>query len=421
MIQRKSRLIVLAVLGVFGILQALAAAETPLTLEQCIELAVRQNPLILSSFEKFKASQARERQALALPQPSLNIDSDLQPRLLDFRGSGESYWGFSQFLEFPFKRSVRGKIASRESEEIRSEIELLKLDIGFQVKQAFFGVQLAQEKIKCAQQDLELSADFLSKAEQRKTAGDIAEVEVMRARVEYAKTTNVLKIAQNEKRLAAAMLNYLLARKKYDPLEIRGELKRSFVPLDIEKLKQQALMSRPEIKSIGFAQEKESLKKTQAALSYFPDFDLGFSRHRITGAPATWDFTLSLSIPLFFWQPRQGPIAEAEANLKSLEREADHFRDMIALEVEEAVLNALSASDQIRLFEEQILTQAEDVYGIFLFKFEKGEIGGIELIEARWSLNEARKAYADTLFNYRVTIAALEKSVGHSLERGQDE
>ena len=128
-----------------------------------------------------------------------------------------------------------------------------------------------------------------------------------------------------------------------------------------------------------------------------------------------------MSIPLFFWQPRQGPIAEAEANLKSLEREADHLRDTIILDVEEAALNALAASDQIKLFEEQILTQAEDVYDIFLFKFQKGEIGGIELIEARRSLNEARKSYADALFNYRVTIAALEKSVGYSLERGQIE
>jgi len=418
MIPKKSRFVVLAVLGGVAMLRAQAASEGPLSLEQCLDLAVRQNPLVLSSFEKFKASQARKSQALALPQPSLNIDSDVQPRFLDFKGSGESYWGVSQLLEFPGKRSIRGKIASRESEEVRSEIELLKLDIGFQVKEAFFGVLLAQEKIRCAQQDLELSEDFLNKAELKKAAGDIAEVEVMRARVEHARANNALKTAQNEKKLVTARLNYLLARRKYDPLEIQGELKAPPVALDLEALKQEALTFRPEIKSIGFALEKESLRKTEATLSYLPDFDLGISRHRIAGVPTTWDFTLSLSVPLFFWQPRQGPIAEAEANRLSLEREADHLRDTIVLDVEEAVLSATAASDQIKLFEEQILTQAEDVYEIFLFKFQKGEIGGIELIEARRSLNEARKAYADALFNYRVTIAALEKSIGYSLERG---
>jgi len=421
MIQKKSRFVVLAVAGVFGMLRAQAAVEGPLNLEQCIDLALRQNPLVLSSVEKLQASRARESQALALPQPSLDFDSDLQPRPLDFKRSGESYVGFSQLLEFPGKRSVRAKIAARETEEVRSEMDLLKLDLGFQVKQAFFGVLLAQEKIKYAQQDLELTEDFLGKAELKRAAGDIAEVEVMRARVEHARANNALKIVQNEKKLAAAMLNYLLARKKYASLEIRGELKAPPVVLDVEMLKQQALQFRPEIKSIGAVRDKEALKKTQATLSYFPDFDLGLSRHRVAGAPAAWDFTLSLSVPLFFWQPRQGPIAEAEANLRSLEREADHLRDTIALDVEESALNAAAASDQIKLFEEQILTQAEDVYEIFLFKFQKGEIGGIELIDARRSLNEARKAYADALFNYRVTIAALEKSIGYSLERGPHE
>jgi outer membrane protein TolC len=56
---------------------------------------------------------------------------------------------------------------------------------------------------------------------------------------------------------------------------------------------------------------------------------------------------------------------------------------------------------------------------MFLFSFQEGEIGGIELIEARRTLVEARKSYADALYNYDITLAALEKSVGQSLEGEQ--
>jgi cobalt-zinc-cadmium efflux system outer membrane protein len=407
---------VLALVAIPGILAAQEANGQPLSLEQCLDLALKQNPLLRSSSEKYRASLARISQALALPQPSLMIDSDLQPNPLDFRGSGESYIGFSQTIEFPGKRSLRGKIASREAEEILSEIELLKLDIGFQVKQTFFGLLLAQEKLKYAEQDLELSKDFLKKAEAKQASGDIAEVEVLRARVEVSRAANAVKIAQNEKRLTAARLNFYLASKKYEPIEIRGEMKRGFIPLELEELKQKAFSFRPEMRSVRLALEKEGMKKSQAVLSYWPDFDVGISRHRIAGEQKTWDFTISFPIPLFFWQPKKGLIAEANANRESLKREADHLKDVIALEVEAAYMNALSASDQIKLFEDQILAQAEEVYKIFLLKFQEGEIGGIELIEARRSLNEARRAYADALFNYRVTIAALEKSVGQSLE-----
>lgn len=416
---KKIAYIFMFMFGMAGILWTQEAQGTASSLEECIALALKQNPLLLSSFEQYRASLARINQAKALPQPSLDFDSDLQPNIFNFKDAGESYLGFSQTVEFPGKRLLRGKIASRESDEILSEIDLLKLDITFQVKQAFYSLLLAQEKIKYAQQDLELSRDFLNKAELKQAAGDVAKVEVLRALVEASKAANAVKVAQNEKRLAAAMLNFLLGRKKYEPIEVRGEIKRPFVTLEVEELRQRAFSFRPEIKRINFALERETLKKKQAYMSYLPNFDIGISQHRLAGEQKTWDFTVSLPIPIFFWQPKKGEIAEAEANIESLKREADHLKNAISLEVEEAYTNASTASNQIRLFEEEILNQAEEVYNMFLFSFQEGEIGGIELIEARRTLIEARKAYADALYNYNLTIAALEKSVGQTLEGGK--
>jgi len=416
---KKIAYIFMFMFGMAGILWTQEAQGTALSLEECIALALKQNPLLLSSFEQYRASLARINQAKALPQPSLDFDSDLQPNIFNFKDSGESYLGFSQTVEFPGKRLLRGKIASRESDEILSEIDLLKLDITFQVKQAFYSLLLAQDKIKYAQQDLELSRDFLNKAELKQAAGDVAKVEVLRALVEASKAANAVKVAQNEKRLAAAMLNFLLGRKKYEPIEVRGEIKRPFVTLEVEELRQRAFSFRPEIKRINFALERETLKKKQAYMSYLPNFDIGISQHRLAGEQKTWDFTVSLPIPIFFWQPKKGEIAEAEANIESLKKEADHLKNAISLEVEEAYTNASTASNQIRLFEEEILNQAEEVYNMFLFSFQEGEIGGIELIEARRTLIEARKAYADALYNYNLTIAALEKSVGQTLEGGK--
>lgn len=390
--------------------------NTALTLEQCISITLQQNPLILSSLQQHQASLARISQAKALPQPSINFDSDLQPKFFNFKDSGESYFGLSQSIEFPGKRHLRGKIASKESNEIMAETDLLKLDIVFHVKQAFYGLLLAQEKLKYAQQDLELAQDFLKKAELKFDAGDVAKVEALRARVESAKAANEVRSSTNEVRLAKAMLNFLLARKKYAPLEIKGELKRPSISLNFEELIKRALSFRPEIKRMGYSLEKENLKKKQGYLSYLPDFDLGVSRHRIEGERTYWDVTLSFPIPLFFWQPKKGEIREAQANVEALKREAEHLKNAITLEVEEAYMNALTASNMIQLFEEEMLTQAEEVYNMFLFSYQEGEIGGIELIEARRTLVETRKSYADALYNYDASLAALEKSIGQTLE-----
>ena len=386
-----------------------------LTVDQCIEIALQQNPLLLSSHQQYQAALARINQAKAFAQPSINWDSDLQPKLFKFRDTGEWYFGLSQEIEFPGKQYLRGKIAAHESSEIQQEVDLLKLDIVFQVKQAFYNLLLAQEKLKYAKLNLELSQDFLQKAEFKFETGDVAKVEVLRAHVESSKAANEVRVASNEVRLAKAYLNYLMARKKYTPLEITGELRIPPAELNLEELKIRALSFRPEMKKINFSLKKEQLQKKNAYMSYLPDFELGVNRHKVAGEGSWWDVTLSFPIPLFFWQPTKGEIAEAQANINSLYRESEHWKNTIAFEVEEAFMNALATTNQIKLFEGEILTQAEEVYNMFLFSYQEGEIGGIELIEARRTLIEARTSYADALFNYRAAIAALEKSIGQPL------
>lgn len=413
---QKSSIILIATLCLAMSLMAQTSDEDTLTLDQCINIAIQENPLVLSAMQQYNASLARVNQAKAFAQPSINWDSDLQSKLFNFKNSGEWYFGVSQEIEFPGKRILRGKIASREAGAFLQDVELLKLDIVFQVKQAFYSLLLSQEKLKYAQQNLELAQDYMQKAELKYEAGDVAKVEALRARVETSKAANEVRIATNEVRLAKAMLNFLLARRKYAPLEIKGNLKKAPIELKTEELVERALSFRPEIKRVNLGLERENLTKKQGYMSYLPDFELGVNKHRVIGEGDFWDFTLSFPVPLFFWQPKKGEIAEAEANIRALTKEAEYLQNAITLEVEEATMSAVTASNQILLFEEEILAQAEEVYNMFLFSYQEGEIGGIELIEARRTLIEARTSYADALFNYGVALAALEKSIGQKLE-----
>jgi outer membrane protein TolC len=392
----------------------LAEEATSLTLQQCIEMALEKNPLILSSAGYYRASLARIKQATALPQPVFSYDSDLQPSFFDFANSGESYTGITFGIPFPTKLKTSGDIARKESEAVSADVELLKLEIIYSVKEAFYGLLLAQEKLSYAENDLELAREFLEDTELKLEAGDVARVEALRARVEAAGAENQVREERNGVRVARAVLNFHLARSEYEPLEIEGQLRSPPMELDLESLKQTALTYRPEIAAAQLSLEREKLIRGLGVQSYLPDLELGIARHRVDGdpMPKTWDVTFAMPVPLFFWQPKQGEIAEADANIEALSREAEHLRNFISLEVEEAYRDALTASNQIELFETDILTQAEEVHNMFLFSYQEGEIGGIELIAARRTLLEARRAYADALFGYSVALAALQKAIG---------
>jgi outer membrane protein TolC len=394
--------------------------EQPLSLEECVSLAMERNPLIRSADELYQASLARIRQARALPQPSLDIDSDLQPGLTEFSEYGERYIGISQTIPFPGRIYLQSRMAGEEAHQVLADADLLRLEVGFQVKQAFYALLLARERVDYARQNLELTEDFLRMTELKFETGDVAQVEVVRARVEAARAANEVQVAENDQRLARAGLNFLLGRIPSSPLNIQGELRIPVGSYDLEEITGWALQDRPEIRKLTSAIEAEQLTRKMGFLSYVPDFDVGAAKHKIPGEGDTWDVTLSFALPLFFWQPARGEIAEAEANLRALQQEAANLANSITLDVEEAYASLSSAADQIRLYEEEILTQAEEAYRMYQFAYEQGEIGAIDLLEARRTLNDARTSYADALYNYDVARAAIEKSIGRPLEEQQN-
>ncbi len=394
----------------------LEAQTDRLTLNQCISIALDENPLIHASEQKYQAALARINQAKALSQPTLNVDSDLQPDILDISGSGESYVGVGKSLKFPGKRMIQTAIATKESDEIIMDAELLKLDIIYQVKLAFYRLILNLERLDYAGKNLELTQDFLDKTKVKFEAGDAAQVDVIRAQVEMAKATSEIRLVSNEVVQNKADINFLLGRNKNNPLEIEKEIRQPVLLPDLEELIQQALLNRPEIKSLNYALEKELLMKKQASLSYLPDFDLGFSRHTIAGESKTWDMTVALPIPIFFRQLTRGEIAEAKANYQSLQSELVYLQNNIHLEVESAYRSAATAMNLISLFDRDMLNQSEEVYNLLLFSYQEGEISGIELIEARKTLIETRISYAEALFDYEAANISIERSIGKSLE-----
>jgi outer membrane protein TolC len=390
-------------------------AEEALSLDQCISLALENNNLFKAAGQEFLASRARVKQARAFPQPEFSYDSDLQPRFFNFKQSGESYVGISQLIEFPGRRYLRGKIAGKESDMVNCEVNRVRQEIIYNVKSSFYQLLLTIETQKYTGENLEMARDFLAKAKEKYESGEVAKFEMLRAKVEAAKAGNQLKVAVNQVKLAKVRLNFFLARDKFRPITIRGSLRGVPIELQLQELQARALASRPEIKKERLTVKKENLAKKQAFLSYLPDVSLGVARHRIDYEPTTWDITLSFEVPLFFWQKINGEIAEVNADLAAANERLKYLELSVGFEVESVYYNAISLQNQVRLFEKEVLDEAEQVYQMSMMSYREGKIGSIELIESRRSLVELKQVYAETLFNYQLALAELEKSLGTSM------
>ena len=386
-----------------------------LTLQRAITIALAQNPNIRAALKRYEAAVARTKQAKAFPEPAVYWDSDLQPNFFGFSGSAESYVGISQLIEFPGRRHYRGKVAEKEAEVAYSDTDIARLELILQVKIAFHEVLLAQEREKYARENLTLAEDFLQKAQIRYQAGSVARFEVLRAEVEVARAENQLRIASNEVDLTKAKLNFLLARRIDEPLELEGELERAPYTPQLQQLLKEAEQKRPELQGMSYAIKAQQYAGSLAKLSYLPDLDLQLNRHYLQDEGTFWDVVLSFSLPIFFWQRQQGEIAEARARAASLEAKSAYLNNQIALEVKDAYLRVLATQDRITLYKEKILKEAEEIYRIAIRSYQEGEIGYLEVLEARRTLMGIRLSYADVLLENQVAVAELEKATAADL------
>ncbi|MGQ9801374.1 MAG: TolC family protein [Candidatus Saccharicenans sp.] len=391
--------------------QGLPPSTEILTLDRSLEIALNENPLVLSSRDQYRAALARVNIARSFPQPSLLLDYPLMPRILSPGQSDEKFFWVNQLIEFPGRRYLRSRVASYEAQESFQDLENVKLQIAYQVKEAFFSLLLAEERLRYAKENFDLNKRFLDLVEVMHSAGEISKAEVLRARIELARAKSLIKQAETARQLAAARLNVVLGRGKHDRVQIQGELKPAPLTISFDEAKDRALLQRPEVKKVEYSLLRASLQKKQSCLSYLPDFNLGMARHKVEGIKY-WDFSLSFSVPLFFWQPARGEIAEAEALIRAAQNEKSYWQDLISLEVEEAYRQALLYQEQIKLYEENILSQSEQVYEMLLFSFREGQISGLELVEARRTWLEARTSFAENLYQYAVSLALLDKAMG---------
>jgi cobalt-zinc-cadmium efflux system outer membrane protein len=415
----RPRLALVAVAGALvgsASLGAQEPAEPPLDLEGCIAEALESNPRVLQWRAEHRAALARVNVARAFPQPAVTYDSDLQPQLFRFGQSGESYLGLVQAIEFPGKRGVRGRIAAAEADQTFADLEAVRLDLAYEVTEVFYALLLARERLRLVSEDASLSGAFLAQTRHKHETGDVSQVEVLRAEVEAARAEGVVRRAASEVELARARLGYLLGRPPDRPLSIQGTLESAPVPPGdgLGALQERALSKRPELARLSLAVARAQLLQSQAKKTYLPDVEVGVARHRISGETTTWDVTFAVPVPLFFWQPKRGEIAEASASRTAAEQEAEHVRRSIRLEVEEAWRRLETARDQIRRFETGILEKAQESHAMFAFAYAEGEIEGLELIAARRTLLETRQAYAEALFERGVATAALRRAVGGS-------
>jgi len=249
-------------------------------------------------------------------------------------------------------------------------------------------------------------------------AGDVPQLEVLRAGVGTGRAENRVIMARNGLSVSRAKLNTLLAREIHTPLEVTDDFSYLPIEVDLEKLIDLALERRPDLLGAGLKVARSHSNQSAAVSSIMPDLNIGVFRQRIRGDVDNdnfWHVVLGIDVPIWAMFRQRGEIAQASAETARAAAEENALRYQVLLEVKSAFLDLKSTEDQVQLFQNRILREAKRAHKVASMSYQEGKASYLELLEAQRALTETRVEYAQALFNHRSALAALERAVGGNL------
>lgn len=406
--------------------QTLQAAETIqkgdiLTLQQCINTALKNHPAINAAAGTIRQSESKIGQARAGYYPQINIQSDysrIGQAPTSLRSNPYNYYSNSLNLNqtlFDFGKtssSVDIQILTKQSAEADFQNTAASLVLG--VKEAYYSFLkakmseiVAKETVNQFQQHFDVAETFFETGKSSKIDVTSAEVNLSNARIQLISVQNALHIA----RVTLNKAMGLISAPEYD---VEEQFYLEKISISFETALAQAYENRPDLLSTGL--KKEALEKgiDLNKKGYLPVLSgnaaYGYAGDD-TSMDKSWNVGVALAFPLFSGLSTKYAVDEARANLDVARANEESLRQSVYQEVQSAWLNRREAFERIEAGR-IIVRQAEENVELAKGRYETGVGNSIEITDAMIKLNNAKMTYITALSDFSVAQARLEKAIG---------
>jgi outer membrane protein TolC len=286
------------------------------------------------------------------------------------------------------------------------------------VREAYFGLGLATAKRRSAEETLAAAEEFERVTTLQHSGGELAEVDVIRARLQTAQRRDDVEQARLQEAEALAAMRVLTGIRAPQPLTV-SDLNPQPTVTDIERFTSTTTPTRPEL-----TQAEQQLRAARSdigvaragrlpSLTYAVDegFDAPSLHPSDIRQHRGYLATANLVIPIFDWgigraKQRQAELkAQAAENLLNITRR--DLDQQFAAAREEA-LTAIRRVDNARA----AVADARRNVDISIARYRAGEAPILEVTDALTTLAQQRTNYQQALFDFEIARAHLQEAAG---------
>lgn len=404
-----------------------------MTLDNCIRLALGNNPQINAAFQDILASDARIKQVWSNYFPTITWQTGYtklkQLQLSDALGRNLEFnyylLGQVSLQEMLYDFGVtqnQATIRKLDYEAYKKTFEATVNDVIYQTKDAYYNVLFAYEAKRVAQDTVDKYQLFYNQARAFYTTGMNPKVDVTIAETNLSSAKLKLIQAENAVNLAIAKLNNVMGVPYIERYDVLDRLQYKPINLTFEQAIDTARDSRPELKLAEIRVEGTNQTVKLTKKSYFPTISLEGQYQRggkSWNSNYGYNFGAYLTFPSINAMLIRNEIKEAKYLYDKELANARNTQNAIYLEIQNAYLQLEEKRNQLPVAILQV-KQAKENYELSYGRYRVGEASPTELKDAGNSYEQAQLTYYTALYEYNSAKALLEKSIGKNIVDDDD-
>lgn len=399
-----------------------------MTLDNCIKLALGNNPQINAAFQDILASDARVRQVWSNYFPTISWQtgytrlkqlqlSDALGRKLEFDYYLLGQISLQQMLYDFGVTQNQATIRKLDYEGYKKTFEATVNNVIYQTKDAYYNVLYVYEAKRVAQDTVDKFQMFYDQAKAFYQIGMNPKVDVTIAESNLSNAKLRLIEADNAVNLAIAKLNNIMGVPYIEKYDVQDKLQYRPINLTFEQAIDIARDSRPELKLAEIKVEgtNQTIKLTKK--SFLPTISVEGQYQR---GGKSWNSNYGFNLGAYLTFPAinamliKNEIKEARYLYDRELANARNTQNAIYLEIQNAYLKLDEKRNQIPVAMLQV-KQSKENYELSYGRYRVGEASPTELKDAEIMYEEAQLTYYNALYQYNSAKAELEKSIGKNI------
>jgi cobalt-zinc-cadmium efflux system outer membrane protein len=409
---------------IVGCLTADGAAQTPLTWQEIRARFEANNPILQAGQLSIEQSKAAEMTAYLRPNPQLSLTND---QINLFGQPSDPFQNLITVASIGYlherqnKRELRRDSAQGATAIAISGQADLERNLIFSLRTAFVQTLQAKAFRTLAQDNLMSYDQLLALSSDRLQAGDIAQIDLDRLRLQRVQYESDVQTADVNLRTAKIQLLRLLNdQTPVELLDVAGPF--DFMPLaqTLDDLRRMALDTRPDLKAAMQAIDKSNTDHRLAVANGSTDptvsLDAGFPQSPDSYSPPLTRYVgVSLSVPLRVFDRNQGEKLRTQLDIARNEKATEAARLQVFSDVDSAYATVMSSLALLEPYKATYLDQATRVRETMTFSYQRGGASLLDFLQAQQEYRSVQISYVNLVAAFLNAVSQLNLAVGREV------